>query len=193
MPLDPITTTALFKGFLSANLILGISSSQLAAGVANGLSTYGKTGMNVGTVDAGTAGSGKGFGIGVFIVPPVLTQSLAASFIAASIRGVSAAQLISALTLGFTQSLSVAVINTLHPSVGTGTGQLFIGKNPIVAAKTFIGAFEAAGMNGPTATNVATAIAIGLDNVLPSARGTVGIAGPPSPVPSSGFGTGKLL
>lgn len=193
MPLDPVTTTLTFRGFLTANLLNGISSSQLATGVANGLSIYGKTGMNVTTIDVGTLGTGKGAGVGVLIVPLILAQSLAATFKPAGINGISAGQLISALTMGFTKALSTAVISTLHPSVGTGTGQLLIGKNPVVAAKTFVGAFETAGMTGSMAVNAATAIAIGLDNALPFARGTVVIAGPPNIVPGAGVGTGKLL
>ena len=193
MPLDPFTVGTIMKGFMTANLLIGTSSSQLAAGVAGGLSMYGKSGMNVATIDVGTLGVGKGFGAGVFISPPTFAPSFTAAFAAAGIRGISAPQLISALSMGFSQALALATINTIHPGVGLGTGQLVITPNPPVAIATFIQAFASAGMTGPMAANAATAIANGLDRALPLARGIVAIAGPPNIVPGAGVGSGKLL
>jgi hypothetical protein len=40
---------------------------------------------------------------------------------------------------------------------------------------------------------MALAVASGLDNVLPTSTGIIAIAGPPSPIPSGGSGTGKLF
>lgn len=192
MPLD-LTVTSTIKGFLTSHSIVGASSSQFAAGVATGLSTYAKSGMNVSTVDVGTLGSGKGTGFGVFIAPAILTQTLTASFASMTISGAYSPQLISAITMGITTALTSAVISTFNPGVGVGTGQLAIASNPIVAVQTFIGAFAFVGMVGLMAPSVATAIAIGLDNALPFARGTVAIAGPPSVLPGSGIGTGRLF
>lgn len=193
MPLDPITVGATMRGYLAAHTFVGMSSGQLSAAVSGAISAYGKTGMAVGTVDVGSAGTGKGIGIGVFIAPPILTQSLTASFISNGITGVSSPLLISALSLGYSQVLSLAAINTIHPSVGSGTGTIVISANTPVAIQTYITAFTSAGLVGAGAPNVATAIAIGLDQALPTARGQVAIAGPSGSSPSSGFGTGKLL
>lgn len=193
MPLDPITVGTTMRGYLTAHTIVGMSSGQLSAAVSSAISTYGKTGMSVGTVDVGTAGTGKGAGIGIFIPPPILTQSFTASFISNGITGIVSPFLISALALGYSQVLSLAVINTIHPSVGSGTGTVVISVNTPVAIQTYITAFASAGLVGAGASNVATAIAIGLDQALPIARGQVAIAGPAGPSPAAGVGSGKLV
>lgn len=192
MPLDPITVGGIMRvSLLSAGLV-GSGSSQLAAALAGALCTYGTTTMSVGTIDVGTAGAGKGTGIGVIVPQPFLSASLAISLPSNGIAGLSMPQLALGISTGYSVALSGAIVNTFHPSVGVGTGKLQIAPNTIASIGVFIQAFFAAGLTGSMAVPLATAVAKGLDAVLPAATGIVAIVGSPSVVSSSGVGSGKL-
>jgi hypothetical protein len=193
MPLDPISVGALVRtGLLSAGAI-GTGSGRLTLGLTNALCTYGKTAMNVGTIDIGTAGAGKGIGIGVLIPQSILFTALSGFLPGHGISGLSMPQIALGVSIGYSTALSTAIINTLHPSVGVGTGKLQITPNTTAAVGIFTAAFLSAGMTGTAAPRLATAIAKALDSVLPTAIGIIAIAGPPSIIPSSGIGSGKLL
>ena len=193
MPLDPITVGAIMRGSLAGAGVIGSGSSLLAAGLATALCTYGKAGMTVTTIDVGTLGVGKGTGFGVIVPVPVLLASLMVSLPAGGIAGVSSVQLAAGISTGYSASLASAIINTIHPSVGLGSGKLQILPNAAAAIGIFISCFLAAGMKGPSAIPLATAVAKGLNAVLPTAMGIVVIAGPPNIVPSSGIGSGQLI
>jgi hypothetical protein len=192
MPLDPITVGGIMRTSLLGAGLVGIGSSQLAAALTGALCTYGTTTMSVGTVDVGTAGAGKGTGIGVIVPQPVLAASLATFLPSNGIAGLSMPQLVLGVSTGYSMALSGAIINTFHPSVGVGTGKLQISPNTIASIGVFIQAFLAAGLSGSMAIPLATAVAEGLDAVLPVAMGVVAIVGSPSVISSSGAGSGKL-
>lgn len=173
--------------------LIGPSSQQLVVGLTNALCTYGHTAMNVTTIDVGTAGTGKGVGFGVIVPQPLLVASLSYNLPANSIGGISAIQLILGIATGYSLALSLAGINTTHPSVGVGSGKLQIKPNTAAAIGIYQSAFLSAGLAGLMAKPLALAVATSLDAVLPLAIGFVAIAGPPNIVPSTGFGTGKLL
>jgi len=193
MPLDPISVGGIVRTALLSAGLVGKSSGQLSLGLSNALCMYGKTGMAVSTIDVGTLGVGKGIGVGVLLAQPVLAATLASSLSAGGIIGLSAVQLVSGISTGYSMALAAALINTAHPSVGVGTGKLQIMPNTVVAISIFNTAFKAAGLVGPSSIPLATAIAKGLDMALPSAIGFVAIAGSPNIIPSAGIGSGKLL
>lgn len=193
MPLDPITVGGIMRGSLLAAGLVGTGSNQLSLGLTSALCTYGKTAMNVMSVDVGTLGVGKGLGVGVMLPQPVLAASLAGNLPAGGIAGLSMPQLVLGISVGYSAALATAIINTISPSVGVGAGKLQIMPNTAAAIGIFIQMFLAAGMTGPMVTPLATSVARALDLVLPTAIGVVAIAGPPNIVPSAGMGTGKLL
>ena len=193
MPLDPISVFAIMQSSLLGAGLLGVANSQLALGLTNALSVYGQTTMVVTTIDVGTAGVGKGTGAGVVLPIPTLLSSFSVSLPSAGIAGLSMPQLALGISTGYSTALASAIINTVHPSVGVGSGKLQIVPNTLVAIQTFITAFLSAGLTGIMAVPLATAVATGLDAVLPSAVGVVAITGPPSSVSAAGAGSGKLV
>lgn len=193
MPLDPITVGGIMRVSLAGVGMIGSGSSMLSLGLTNALCTYGKTSMNVSTIDVGTLGAGKGVGIGVFVPQPVLLSALLATLPAFGIFGISMPQLALGISTGYSLALSSAIVNTFHPSVGVGTGKLQIMPNTVAAISVFTQMFLAAGMTGPSVVPLATAVAKALDATLPLALGAVVIGGSPSIVPSAGSGFGKLL
>lgn len=193
MPLDPISVGGIMRTSLLAAGLVGTGSGRLSSGLSDALCTYGKSSMNVTTLDVGTAGVGKGTGFGVVLAQPILAASLTTGLPSGGISGIALPQLVLGISVGYSTALSTAIVNTTHPSVGSGVGKLQIQPNTIAAIGIFIQAFLSAGMTGSAVTILATAIAKSLDAVLPLAIGVVAIAGPPSVSPSTGFGTGKLL
>lgn len=193
MPLNPVTVGPVVRSGLAAAGLLGTGSSQLALGLTNALCTYGTTAMNVMTIDVGTVGAGKGTGLGVMVPQPLLLASLTANLPAKGIAGLSMPQMALGISIAYSTALAMAIINTMHPSVGVGSGKLQIMPNTLPAIGIFSSAFLAAGMTGQSVPQLAAAVATALDNVLPSAIGIVAIAGPPSISPSSGMGKGTLI
>lgn len=191
MPLD--SATAILKGTLSGAGILGTSSSQLAAGVGIGLATYGKSGMVVMTIDVGQAGAGTGIGVGIFLAPPLLISTLTPAFAAAGILGPSAPQIITGLSLGISSALAVAMISSINPTVGNGSGKVQIIPNTAAAVGVFNSTFKAAGLLGTMSPALATAVANGLNAALPLAQGFVVITGGGGTAAASGTGTARLL
>lgn len=190
MPLDPATVTGLMNANMIANGLVGPSTPQLASGIANGLSQYAASGLTAISVDTGTVGSGTGFGVGMVIAPSIFQATLQAAFAGALIFGPSAPLLVNALSLGFSQALATAIINTANVGVGVGTGVVTV--VPGSGVPFFTAAFAAGGMVGPGAVNMATAVGIGFDSAIPAAKGVIVIAGPAGPSPAAGAGTGKI-
>lgn len=193
MPLDPISVGVIMRGALLSAGLVGVSSNQLALGLTNALCVYGKTAMNVTTVDVGTVGVGKGTGFGVFLVQPAFATTLAGFLPANGIAGLSMPQIVAGVSVGYTAALATAVINTIHPSVGAGSGKLQILPNTVVAVGIFMEAFLSSGMTGLMLAPLSVALANSLDIALASAVGVVTITGPSASAPSSGLGTGKLI
>lgn len=191
----PLTAIPANTAILAANLAVschGISVPQLALGVANGLAQYASSGLIVLTVDTGVLGAGKGTGIGMILPPPVLISSLIASFAGAIIIGPFSAPVATCIGIGISQILATAIINTVNPTVGVGAGVATLIPNPVVSIPIFIAAFKAAGLLGIASITMATAVAVGLDSALPTAKGVIVIAGSPSIISSAGAGTGLL-
>lgn len=183
----------MIRSSLAAANIRGTGSTQLALALTLALCKYGTSAMNVMTIDAGTVGVGKGTGFGVWIPQPLLMTSLTSNLPARGIAGVSMPQLALGIASGYSSALSMAMISTVHPSVGVGTGKLQILPNTVAAIGLFTDAFLASGLLGSAAPQLAAAVATALDNVLPSAIGMVAITGSPSSSASSGVGKGSLI
>lgn len=193
MPLDRISVSGIMRVSLFGVGLVGSGSNQLVAGLTDALCTYGTTAMSVKTIDSGTLGVGKGMGIGVILPQPILMVSLLASLPSEGIAGLSMPQVALGTSIGYSIALSTAIVSTFHPSVGTGSGKVQIFQNTVAAIGIFTKSFISAGMSGSMVVPLATAIAKGLDAVLPSAIGVVAITGSPSVAPSGGVGFGNLI
>jgi hypothetical protein len=194
MPLiAPVITANLITTFASG-LIIGISMPQLASATASAFVTYNTTSVIVNTIDAGaTTGPGVGVGFGIILPSPILIGTFTSSFSGHGILGIFAPSMISALANTFSFAYSLAGIITNHPSVGSGSGIASLIANPGASVTTFISTFQAFGLNGPSSPQLASAIAIGLDQAIPFAKGLVTIAGGVVPSPTIGNGTGNLI
>lgn len=191
--MTPATITPIMLGVLPTGGIIGPSLPQLATGLANGLSIYAQTGIIVQSVDTGTLGAGVGNGIGIIAPPQPLITSMIASFIANGIIGVSSVPMATAIATGFAQSFILAQIQTVSAGVGVGAGVAMLIPNPGMSTGVFFAGLSAAGLVGISVMQLASAVAAGLDQVLPTCTGVVAIAGPPNIIPGAGIGTGKLI
>jgi hypothetical protein len=190
MPLDPGTITGIMNANMVANGLLGPSVTQLAGAIGNALSQYAGSGLTAISVDTGLVGSGTGIGAGMLIAPSLFQAALQGTFAGALIIGPSAPLLINAISMGFSQALATAIINTTNVGVGVGAGVVSL--IPSSGGPTFVAAFKAAGMAGPSSTNMATAVGTGFDIAIPAAKGIIAVAGPAGPAPSAGAGQGKI-
>jgi hypothetical protein len=193
MAINQGTVLPIFLSTLAANTFLGISAPQLATGLANAITAYALSGITVSSVDVGVLGVGAGTGFGIVLPSSTLSASFTGTFPANTIAGPMTPALINAVSLGFMQVFAIANIITVNPTVGVGAGEVSLVPNPSISIPAFIGGFSAAGMVGVASQNLARAIAIGLDSVLPSAFGVIAIAGSPSIISSAGVGVGKIL
>ncbi len=193
MPLNP---PALASGFITPNLVstgnIGTGTPKLALGIAIGVCQF-LTGMaKVTTVDAGTLGAGTGI-IPLIVPTPLVLTSLTTGFASSGILGVLAPKLIVGLATGLTSGwLALALLQTVHPTVGVGTGVArIVGPSAVPA---LIGGFAAVGMVGDGPTRIARAIATGLDITFASfVQLGLPIVGSPSPVGSAGVGIGTVI
>lgn len=191
MPMNPATLLPIMTANLISNGIAGSSVTQLASGLSNGLSQYATGSIRVQTIDVGTVGAGVGTGFGI-IIPPSISTAMSGSFLANSLTGSYSLNLSNAIAQSFIQAFSLALISTTSPSVGIGSGKVILIPNPSISTVIFYNAMVFAGMSGIHITQLASAIANGLDSVLPSANGVVVITGSPSIYSSSGSGFGIL-
>jgi hypothetical protein len=144
------------------------------------------------TVDAGTLGAGTGI-IPLIVPTPLVLTSLTTGFASSGILGVLAPKLIVGLATGLTSGwLALALLQTVHPTVGVGTGVArIVGPSAVPA---LIGGFAAVGMVGDGPTRIARAIATGLDITFASfVQLGLPIVGSPSPVGSAGVGIGTVI
>jgi hypothetical protein len=189
----PVVATALLAE-MAGNSILGISAAQLAAAVSAGWCSYMLAAPVVTTADVGSLGAGVGNGVGLIVLPGSLSQSFRSTFTSYGINGNHRDLLINALTIGFCQSLLAAQILTAAAGTGVGAGKVVsVLPNPGVSIPTMVSAFAGSGLVGISSAALASAIAQGFDQVLPTAQGQVVIVGAGSPFPGSGFGIGKIL
>lgn len=190
MPIQSAVTTPVFLASLVANAIAGISSPQMASGLAIGLEIYASSGLKAGTINVGTLGVGSGLGQGFFVSPAAFSAAFSASFAAFGILGVMAPMKINALSIAFSQCFSRASIVTISPTVGVGSGVVTAITNPAASLSAFATGMSAAGMHGVSMVQLVSAVSVGLDQGLLSGIGSVAIVGPPSIAPGSGPGIG---
>lgn len=196
MPVNQGTVLPIFQANLLGKGFAGISSPLLATALANATTSYWLTGIEVNTVDKGTAGAGAGAGIPGFtaILPSSSINGLMLSSLEGSqFFGAKIPELAIALSNSFSSIFFISSAITAHPSVGVGSGTVFLKPNPGVSNSVFPASFRGAGLNGDQSIKLAIAIANGLNQAIPSARGEVPIVGPPSPTGSSGKGIGRLI
>lgn len=184
--------TALLTGYLGGGGVFGVSSPQLAAAISNGFCQYAISSVVVNTVDVGSAGSGTGVGLGMVLAPPVLVGSLTATFEGAQIRGPLRQSIITAIANAVSDTLRLALVNTVNVGVGAGTGKATLAPNPAASVPLMITNFFGLALAGVSSPVLASAIANGIDQALPSATGVIVIAGASGPSPGSGTGVGKL-
>lgn len=184
--------TALLTGYLGSGGVVGISSPLLATGISNGFIQYVLSGVTVNTTDVGAAGSGTGIGIGLNLAPPVLVGTLTAAFEGAQIRGPMRQPIILAIANAISDTLRLALVNTVNAGVGVGTGKVTLLPSPIVSVPLMITNFASVGLVGISSSPLASAIAQGIDLALPSTTGIVIVAGAAGPSPGTGIGVGKI-
>lgn len=191
MPINPTITTPIFDAVLAAHGDLGPSRSQLAAGLANGLFQYMQSSITTISIDAGTLGVGKGTGVGIALPVPQLISAMVMNFNGHGISGLMSLPNAEAVAVACAQAMSQATLIGFHPGVGAGAGKVQCIPSGS-GGPVFSAAFKAAGMKGPQADNLASAVAFGLDAVMSSASGAIVIAGPPNIAPGAGVGIIKV-
>lgn len=186
------TLYPLFLKELPVNGINGVSSPQLAAGLAQGLSSFILGGINIVTVDAGTIVSGSpGAGTGTINVNPGnILLDLLKEFPSSAILGIFAAPLANAIAQATSNSYSSCTVVSVHPTVSNGSGT---GVAVPSAAYPFISlGFKSVALTGVFIENLSLGISRALESSLSTASINVFITGPISTTPSSGSGTGRL-
>ncbi len=194
MALVPPPVIGIFLANMAGHSILGMSSAQLSLAVGSGFCSYMLAAPIVTTADVGTLGAGAGVGLGLLLPPPSLASSLRSSFEAHSIRGPNKDQLVSALANSISQSLLLSQILTVNAGTAVGTGKVVaVAPFPVVSVPMMVANFISSGLLGVASFNLASAVALGIDQALPQAQGQVVIAGASSPFPGGGVGVGKVL
>jgi len=192
MPMDPITLLPIMTSSLASSGIVGPNLPQLASGLANGLSAYAVSSLVIKSINVGTAGAGVGAGLGL-IIPPSIFATMASSFVSNGLVGVYSPSLSIAVSSAFIQSFSLGIVTVASVGVGVGSGVSSAVPNPIASYASFFSGFISSGMSGVSVPQLASAVSTGLDLSLAASFGVVVIAGPPSPVASSGAGIGKIF
>lgn len=189
MPLTPPGIAAALIPSLLASGNTGIAVPQFALGVATGVTLFAQT-MVVASVDSGTLGVGATT-LPLLVPQPLLLSSLLAGFAASATVGILAPAVAAGLSVGLNIGFLQGLLIMTHPSVGLGAGVAkFV---PAGAVPAMVAGFAAAGMIGPLAIKTATGIGIGLTTLFAAYTLPVPIMGPPSPIPSSGAGIGKIV
>ncbi|HEY8096308.1 MAG TPA: hypothetical protein VIE65_09510, partial [Methylobacter sp.] len=129
---------------------------------------------------------------GIILPSPVLIGTFQSTFTANGINGVSRSQIILALANAISQAFAIGLITTVNTGVGAGTGIASFIPNSGLSVPMMIAGFTASGIAGISSVPLATAIALGIDQAIPSAIGQVVIVGGAGLFPSTGFGLGKI-
>lgn len=189
MPLvQPLLSATLSTGLVSGGM-LGPAAPKLASGVAAGICLWAQQ-QTVTTVDAGVLGVGSGQ-FPLLVPYPILVANLLASYASNGMIGpmspLEATGLANGLTLGFAQGL----LKTVHPTVGVGAGVGRIVGPP--AFPSLMQGFSSVGITGQGASLKASAISMALVLTFQAIIFPIPIVGSPSPIPSGGVGTGKII
>lgn len=190
MPLTIPSATNLLTVNLSGVSLLGVSSPQLARGIAIGVALWTPK-IIVATVDSGTLGAGKGTPTPIILAPTVLRLNLTTGFSAQGLLGVYSPIMVTGLTNGFVQVYAMAITNTAHSGVGAGAGVATF--QPPPATPDFRVGLSSVGLNGIDSTRLAAALALGLETTFRSLVLPQPIVGPASPLPGAGTGFGNIL
>lgn len=194
MAIIPPNVSEIIAGNMAAASILGVSQLQLANAISVGFTNYILSSVVINTIDVGVAGVGVGVGQGLIIVPSALQLSFTSNFVDSGINGVFQQPLAFALSNAMSQSLLTSTILTQNTGVGVGTGNVSaLLVNSGISIPTMIAAFVASAIVGVASVSLATAIALSIDSVLPTARGFIIISGAGSISPGSGIGIGKIV
>lgn len=171
----------------------GLEMPRLARGIASGVSLW-LQGVQVSTTDAGTAGVGAGFGTLALLSFPLLNVNLSVGFGSSGLQGDFAPTLARGIASGLSRSLaSQAILNTTHPTVGSGTAivRLYAPSIPL-GVQAISQGMLGAGLTGDTIPKLASALEIGLRVSVHSLVLPLVIVGPVSPVASTGIGFGSV-
>jgi hypothetical protein len=192
MSVTPATTLPLFEAGMAGNSLIGSEVTQLATGLANGISIYVQSGLIVESIDAGTLGAGTGIGIGISLPEPTILAAISSFMSGEDILGQMAFPLASAIAFGISASFGIAQVSTINPTVGVGAGKLQL--VPVgTGAAIFASAFAGSGLIGTSSPRLSSAVGAGLDSIVAASIGVITIVGSPSNIPSSGLGIGRIL
>jgi hypothetical protein len=187
MPVTPATSIPLFASNLVATGNIGAGVPKVAKGLGVGLSTWVAT-VQASALATGTLGVGAG--LTPLIVPsPILYAALLAAAPGEKILGVLAPLFLLGVANGASLSLATGIVQTVHPTVGTGGGTVTFKAPP--SAPFFEKALKAAGVQSPD--KLARTVGKATDNVFRALVLPIAVVGPPSIAPSAGPGTGKIV
>lgn len=191
----PLTPPALATGFVAPNLNgtgnVGISVPTWSMGLAIGVCQFLTAEAKVSTIDAGLLGAGTSL-MPMIVPTPLLQSSLFTSFAGLSLAGIKLPLFLVGLTTGLISGWSaLAMLQCVHPSVGTGSGVARISGPTAVPA--IMEGFSAVSMTGDGPAQVAQAIGQALDMTFASFVTPVVIVGSPSTAGSTGVGTGMVI
>ena len=186
MPLSPPSLAGAIQGGLSASSIAGVSAASLALGIATGVCQWIPT-IVVLTTDAGAPGTGTGT-LPLLVQPGLLQGGFQAGL--AAFSGTALPQLITGLATGLSNGLMSAMIITVHPCVGVGTGVPQFICQP--AFPMILAGLLGAGIKGVSASVLAQGIGTGLQQAFSSLVLAIPIAGVVYPMTGPTVGTGTI-
>lgn len=189
----PVTVPGIL-GAVLPNLVsvamLGTGTPMYARGVALGVS-YWIPKVRVSTVDVGTAGSGKNAPLPLVVPTPLLYSNLLTGMTANGLAGILMPAFVLGLSNGLTLAFSQMLINTTHPTVGSGTGVAKFSGPP--AFSSILQGFVDAGMTGEVLSKKSRALGMALDATFVSLVIPLVIVGPSSVSPGTGKGLGRII
>ncbi len=174
----------------------GSQFSQMANGIAVGVTTYLTANpLNIiVSVDAGApgVGVGNGFLLGPTAQPSVFYGVLEANLTGMGLVGSQMPQLANGLAIATCTYLGTAQTLTAHSTVGAGTGLgSFIGIEPVGLSASIL---AATGFNGNQWPQIVSAISTSLVTFLVSnVKFTIVISGPAGPGAATGAGFGRIF
>jgi hypothetical protein len=190
----PLVSPVLATAFVGPNLLatgqIGQGMPKFALGVSLGVVDY-LSSARVITTDVGTLGVGTSI-IPMIVPQPLLLGGILSGMGSMGILGPMAPLVALGLANGITIGLAaLALLQTNHPSVGTGAGVARIVGGTAVPA--MIGGFDSVNMSLDGSKKMATAIGIGLDITFAAFFQPIPIVGPSAPVNGAGVGFGSVI
>lgn len=194
MPLVIPAVSATLSTSLAAQGFVGVQAPSLALSVAQGFVPWLQT-RPVVTLDTGVIGSGTGLGT-ILLEPTLGATLLEGALLSTGFVGVKAPQLALGLSLGISQALTLATVQTTVVGVsnGAGIGTLTL-LEPLTLSSTLTASLASLGFFGTRQPQLALALAQGLTQWLQTAVITTVDVGTPIPPFTSvtGSGTGFVL